>query len=158
MIPFFVGYALIVWFGVCRHRRRFAGWVWLVAGVAGLIAVNWLYYELSVWTHGSIYLPVLQTLMYPYTAAVAAVGIFVVCLPRTAGTNCHECGYDLVNLDEVDRCPECGTPIPGRRTYRPSGLPRESLRDSDVDQPPTTRQTSPNASTPAGNPAISAHR
>lgn len=161
MIPFFVGYALIVWFGICRYRRTFRGWVWLVAGVTLLLFINWLHYNLNDWTGGQIYFAVLQAILYPYTAGVLAVGLFIVCLPRRFDQGCHRCGYDLDSLDNPERCPECGTPTrnhPETTTYRPSGLPRESLRGTDIRHPNTTRHARPNTSTPAGSPTINAHR
>jgi hypothetical protein len=134
VVPLFVGYALIVWFVAARHRRRFAGFVAVALGLAGLLGLNFLHGRLNDWTNGTIYLPVLRSIMYPYTALVVMVGGFIVCLPRESITGCRRCGYSLHGLDrrfEGVVCPECGTVQHLATPYRRSGMDRDDLGLSD---------------------------
>lgn len=117
MIPFFVCYALLVWFPIVRWRRRWQAFVVLAAGIAGLLLISWFHWKLGIWTHGHIRIEMLQALMYPYTALVAMVGLFIACLPRPEPRGrrdglCHACGYNLAGLSLAPGapCPECGTP------------------------------------------------
>lgn len=135
MIPFFVGYALLVWYFVAKHRREWLGIGWVAVGVAGLLGLNYLHYKIGRWSAAQsqdgqgIMLPVLQTIMYPYTALVGLVGLFIVAMPKTYRAGCVRCGYDLSGLEEPN-CPECGEmrePV-----YRRSGTDRPSLRGSDL--------------------------
>lgn len=135
MIPLFVGYALIVWYAAARHRRRLGGFVAVGLGLCGLIALNVLHGLLNVWTNGEIHLPVLRSIMYPYTAFVFAVGGFIACLPRSSATGCVHCGYPLSGLEGESGaviCPECGRRNEAGRSYRRSGADRDDLRRSDV--------------------------
>lgn len=120
----FAIYAVLVWYLAARWRRRLAGFASVAAGLAVLVATAWLHIRLSVWTHGRIYLPVLQALLYPYIVLVGVVGVYVTCLPRAARPmHCSSCDYDLAGLGaSLPRCPECGlvhTPVTrGRRATR----------------------------------------
>lgn len=144
MIPFFVGYALLVWYFAAKHRREWLGLGWVAIGVAGLVGLNVLHYKLGKWTAArdpdgqGIQLPVLQSIMYPYTGLVAMVGLFIVAMPRTYRAGCFRCGYDLTGL-HADRCPECGEPR--ERVYRRSGTDRGDLRRSD--RPPVPGMLDP---------------
>ena len=115
----FVIYAMLVWWGAVRWRRRPAGFACVAIGLVGLIGVAKLHMMLNTWTNGAIYLPAMQVLLYPYIALVVGAGLFIVCLPRTGpvqahGRSCGHCGYELFGLladgDESEsvRCPECG--------------------------------------------------
>lgn len=135
MIPLFVGYAMIVWLLAARHRRRTGGFAAVAAGVFGLLALNALHTKLNDWTDGDIYLPVLRSITYPYTALVGAVGAFIACLPRRHEVGCRWCGYSLTGLMESDGeciCPECGRRQWTGATYRRSGADRGDLRGSDL--------------------------
>lgn len=146
MIPIFVGYALIVWYAAARHRRRLGGFVAVGLGLLGLIALNVLHGLLNVWTNGEIHLPVLRSIMYPYTAFVFAVGGFIACLPRSSSTGCSRCGYPLAGLEGesgVVTCPECGNRHAAGRSYRRSGADRDDLRISDIRGVPGGALSSP---------------
>lgn len=111
----FVLYAVTVWLGAARWRRRPGGFVCVFLGFVVLLGVALLHVQLSRWTEGKIYLPVLQSLLYPYIALVTGVGLFIAMLPTRAQCVEHEngcawCGYDLRGLDaeRTLRCPECG--------------------------------------------------
>src|SRR3954471_20492259 len=111
----FVVYAVLIWAAAARWRRQWESFAWIAAGLAGLLLVAWFHNKLSEWTDGRIFLPVLRSLLYPYTALVVAVGLFIACLP--AGLHhraclCPRCDYALRGLeDEASSCPECGTPF-----------------------------------------------
>ena len=135
MIPFFVGYAVVVWYFAAKHRRAWGGALAVFLGVLGLLLLNYLHWKASVWVAvrsdpdaEGVMLPVLQSLMYPYTALVASVGTFIVCLPRRHSVGCPMCGYDLEGL-RAHICPECGHTL--EPVYRKSGSGRASLRASD---------------------------
>ncbi len=103
-------YAVIVWFAAARYRRQWGSFASVAAGLAGLILIALLHIQLSRWTNGRIFLPVLQAMLYPYIGLVALVGLYLSCLPRAmAATACRACEYDLTGL-AADRvvCPECG--------------------------------------------------
>jgi hypothetical protein len=109
----FVVYAVVIWYAAARFRRQWESFAWVAGGLAGLLLVAWLHTKLSDWTDGRIFLPVLRSLLYPYTALVVAVGLFIACLPvGRVKVDCPTCDYDLRGLeDEVNSCPECGTPF-----------------------------------------------
>lgn len=112
----FVIYALAIWWGAVRWRRRPAGFAVVVIGLIGLLLVAKLHLMLNEWTAGGIYLPVLQVLLYPYTGLVVLTGLFLASLPRVGpvaaqGVTCGSCHYDLTGLENAEgelRCPECG--------------------------------------------------
>lgn len=108
----FVVYAVAVWLAAARWRRRWAAFAWVGAGCAGLCLVAWIHTLANEYTGGRLYLPVLRSLLYPYTALVGGVGLFIALLPgRRAGCpRCPVCDYDLAGLlQERMVCPECGT-------------------------------------------------
>jgi hypothetical protein len=107
----FVVYAVAVWYAAARWRRRWESFAWIAAGFAGLVFVAYAHWRLNIWTHGNIYLPVLRVLLYPYTALVVGIGLFIAVLPRRVipWAHCPGCLYDLRGLDApVESCPECG--------------------------------------------------
>lgn len=107
----FIAYAALIWYGALRWRRNWRGVLAVALGVLGVVFTGYLHFMLNEWTHGRIYLRVLQVLLYPYGVLLAAVGFFIAALPRRyAGTQCRSCGYDLRGLETDERvCPECGT-------------------------------------------------
>jgi len=107
----FVVYALAIWYGALRWRRRWPGFVTVFLGMLGLLLLvdfhTWLNYQLG----DRLNLAVVRGLLYPYTGLVAAVGLFIAVLPRAAPPgHCQRCCYDLSGLDleEAPSCPECG--------------------------------------------------
>src|SRR4051812_41938358 len=110
----FAVYAVLVWAAAAKWRRQWESFAWVGAAFGGLALVAYFHYLLSMWTHGQIYLPILRSLLYPYTALVVLVGVFIACLPvhGRGRLECPRCCYDLHGLeDEVNSCPECGEPF-----------------------------------------------
>jgi len=106
----FIIYALAVWFAAGKWRRQWLGLLSVVAGIVGILLVGYFHIRLNDWTGGGIYLPVLQSILYPYGGLVAFVGFFIICLPRAIpASDCLRCGYDLSGQDTSPVvCPECG--------------------------------------------------
>jgi hypothetical protein len=143
---FFVGYAMAVWIIAARFRRQIPGFAAILVGTGGLLALNFLHSHIQEITQGEIYLPVLRSIMYPYTALVAGVGIYIFCLPQRSLFGCETCGYDLHGLSKPGhacRCPECGTISTPTSISRRSGTDRTSLTTSDKPAPPSPLNTTP---------------
>lgn len=136
---FFVGYTVLVWAFAVRYRRTMAALIPLGGGIAGLMLINVAHYHLSIATDGAIDLPMVQTLMYPYTLLVALGGGYLALLPRRHGRGCVHCGYDLAGLSVgpagESQCPECGTVQPARNRYRPSGTDPDDASQPNPDGP-----------------------
>ena len=136
MIPFFVGYALLVWIPAARYRRHWISMVVVLTGLLGLLGISAAHYELRHLSP-SWYIQGMQVLLYPYTALVTAIGLFIALLPRRFDGGCPRCGYPVDGLPEpVDRCPECGcraTPVAPAPRHRPSGAARTDLSLSDFE-------------------------
>lgn len=134
MIPFFVGYALFVWYLAARYRRTVLAYACALAGVALLLVLTWGHWVIGQF-NPELMIQNMQILLYPYTVAVGAVGFFIASLPRTHPPGCcGRCGYNLAGLVQpIFACPECGGPIDAPRVaYRPSGRERSDLRATDV--------------------------
>jgi hypothetical protein len=111
MIPFFVGYAMLVWIPVARYRREWQAFLIVLLGFLGLVGISIAHYQLGRLTP-SWYIQGMQALLYPYTIMVGAVGLFIALLPRTFEGCCPGCGYSLIGLPiSKRRCPECGTDL-----------------------------------------------
>ena len=109
----FAIYAVLVWYAAARWRRRWQSFAWVAAGLLGLVVVAWLHLELNRWSGGRLRVQVFQSLLYPFTLFVGAIGLYIACLPRAvrSALHCRACEYELSGLDEpVEMCPECGTP------------------------------------------------
>ncbi|MCA9297458.1 MAG: hypothetical protein KDA28_00245, partial [Phycisphaerales bacterium] len=114
---FFSLYAVAVWAGAMHWRRSLLGLGWVLLGLIGLLVLGWFHIKLSEWTNHTIFLPILQAMLYPYSALVTLGGLALCAFPRRPVVDgwCPSCGYDLVGLT-MARCPECG----GRVTLRRS--------------------------------------
>ncbi|MBL8760656.1 MAG: hypothetical protein JNL50_05070 [Phycisphaerae bacterium] len=106
----FVVYAAIFWWLSVKHRRTWTGFAWAIAGFLGLCLLGYIHYRMDIWTNHRIFLPVLQTILYPYAGLVLIVSLFLASLPpKFRGIACRQCGYDLTGLEVArPRCPECG--------------------------------------------------
>lgn len=106
----FVIYAALFWWLSVKHRRTWTGFAWAFGGFLGLCLLGYIHYRMDIWTNHRIYLPVLQTILYPYAALVLIVSLFLASLPpKFRGIACRQCGYDLTGLEVArPRCPECG--------------------------------------------------
>ncbi len=131
MIPFFLGYALLVWWPCVVYRRRWQGYLAVVLGTLVLVCLIRLHAQAGVWTGGRIFVPVFQSLLIPYTFLIASVGLYINLLPRThARGYCGRCGYDLTGLDpDKHTCPECG------RAFEYAPPPRTDLADTPAAPP-----------------------
>ncbi|MCW5757443.1 MAG: hypothetical protein KIT54_09425 [Phycisphaeraceae bacterium] len=103
-------YAVAVWYGAIRWRRRWLGLLWVLGGILGVLIMIHFHVLLEAWTPYTIYLPVLQTLLWSYVLLVGSIGLFVVCIPHGRGLwCCQACGYDLTGVPGFSCvCPECG--------------------------------------------------
>ncbi len=125
---------MLVWVFAARHRREVTGFTVVLLGLLGLVGLNWLHSMLNEWSGGSIHLPVLRAIMYPYTALVVAVGLFIAALPRRSLTGCYRCAYELDGLEIIGGaavCPECGERNQMPSAYRRSGVDRDDPGASD---------------------------
>lgn len=103
-------YAVILWYAIAKHRRTRRGFVIVAGGFLFLVLFAYVHWLLSKWTHGAVFLPTLQAILYPYTMLVGVVGLYICCVRRRHIIgHCTACHYDLTGLDGVDvTCPECG--------------------------------------------------
>lgn len=127
-VVLFSVYAVIVWYAAARYRRTWIALAAVAAGVAGLILVALFHIQLARWSHGRIFLPTLQLMLYPYILLVAAIGLYLSLLPRIIPvTACRTCEYDLRGLAAVV-CPECGRrPLPDQAAAIATGSPPPAI-------------------------------
>jgi hypothetical protein len=106
----FIAYAVLVFWAVGKHRRKWKGLLYIALGVAGIVAISMLHWQLSIWTNGFVALPLLQAMMYPFAALVLVTSGYIFVLPRRDLPHlCRRCGYDLTGQEESPAtCPECG--------------------------------------------------
>ncbi len=145
------------WYFAARHRRTWRGAVSVALSLLGLMLIAWLHIKLNHWTRGTVSLPLMQMLLYPYAIMVVAVGAFLVTLPRRTFMpgHCVMCAYDLQGLEVMPgqswlKCPECGEDHCPRSLRRASEVEHErelSLARS------ATRPQRP-APAPAAQPSI----
>lgn len=108
MIPFFVGYALLVWIPAAMHRRRGLGFLIVLTGALGLVGISLAHFQLRH-MNPSWFIEGMQVMLYPYSVVVTVVGLYIALLPRTFEGCCPSCAYSLVGLPVSRRlCPECG--------------------------------------------------
>lgn len=139
-------YALIVWYLALRYRRRWQGFLAVILGVLAIRMLAGLFEVHDASSHaggGARGSHQILTLLWAEMGIVAAVGLYVACLPRgRRELDCFGCGYDLTGLDPQGLdCPECGrrwtgkgsgladdpppevfTPIPTRRVKKRAGM------------------------------------
>lgn len=111
-VVLFVVYASAVWILAFRGRRRLDGLLAVVLGMLGLVLLARLHIALDRWSDHTIFLPVLQALLFPYMGLVGAMGLYLWATPRqpSPALPCRHCSYDLAGLDQMGLvCPECGT-------------------------------------------------
>jgi len=132
----FVAYALIVWYGACRWRRSWQGFLCVVVGELGILLFIKLHTMANAWTSYDMHLPVLQFLLWGYLALIGSVGLFIACVPRRpAPWCCQKCDYDLAGVPGfTDHCPECGTAF-DRATAEAAERRARSLADSPTRTP-----------------------
>ncbi len=111
MIPFFVGYAVLMCLAAFRGRRRLNGLLTVVVGTLGLLllAAGYLFVADRMKLEGAR--AIAGIIYYPYILAVVAISTWFVLLPRVSKNEgkCRKCGYDISSLSgRTDRCPECG--------------------------------------------------
>ena len=107
-------YAALTWYFAMRWRREWPSF--LAVGLSGLLLALAIR-MIGAWREhipdealGGL------VLLYPYSALVVGVGLYICCMPRrVTETQCRRCRYDLAGLDPINlRCPECGTLWKGR--------------------------------------------
>ena len=106
----FLAFAAIVWAGLYIHRRTWWAVVWWLSAIAVLVTVGMLHNWLDAYYHGTIYLPIMRAILYPYAVLVVVFGCILGCMPKHyEGRPCHKCKYDVTGLAEDGRfsCPEC---------------------------------------------------
>lgn len=111
MIPFFVGYAVVMCTLSYRGRRRWSGLVALFIGSLILVALGVLHAILSRTGNIPSAIVVVGIIYYPYILMVVLISVWFVLLPRERKIRgrCGRCGYDIQSLSgRTDRCPECG--------------------------------------------------
>jgi len=131
MIPFFLGYALLIWIPTARFRRQSLGFAIVFAGALGLAAISLAHYQLRHLSP-SWYIEGMQILLYPYSALVTVVALYIAVLPRTFEGCCPSCDYSLIGLPISRRhCPECGEDL------RPDACPscKHDLTNTPSSQP-----------------------
>ncbi|PHQ82702.1 MAG: hypothetical protein COB69_01095 [Phycisphaera sp.] len=138
----FVVYAMLVWYGSLRGRRRLSGYAVLIGGVLFLLLVNRLHLEVAKMYNFVEYVAVLRVLLYPYIALVGGIGFFLVRLPidlPRGELHCKVCRYDLSDLkDEVfggGPCPECGATIEEAKSRAGRRLARKRLQKRNREEP-----------------------
>lgn len=90
------------------------GFLWVGAGLLGVALTGYFHYWLNIITQGVIALPVLQSLLWPYAALVAGVGLYIALLPRIPDP-CVACGHDLNATGfKPSVCPNCHHARPRR--------------------------------------------
>lgn len=121
-----------------RWRRRWLGLLWVLGGILGVLIMIHFHVLLEAWTPYTIYLPVLQTLLWSYVLLVGSIGLFVVCIPHGRGLWCCR---PVVMTSRV--CPDLAVCVPSvarNLPLRPPGQPKSALcRSCNSPSHPATR-------------------
>lgn len=136
-------YAVLVWYLALRFRRRWQGFVAVAVGVLAIWMVVGVIRAGDDRFGGPSSTHQILTLLWAEMFIVAAIGVYLACLPKPRGEmDCRGCGYNLSGLEPRDlSCPECGrrwtglgsglehdrsarklTPIPTERVRRRRGI------------------------------------
>lgn len=131
-------YGVMVWYMAMRWRRNWRGFLAVFIGVSVLLSIQVVLhgYERTRRPWPLSELGLLFSLLYPYTALVGGVGVYIATLPRAARSHeCKRCRYDMSGLAPDGLvCPECGQAWgPGSesgpaRVPIPTGPPLERTR------------------------------
>jgi hypothetical protein len=133
----FVAYAVAVWFAAFHYRRRLHAVPILFVTVGVLWAVIHLHGRIATLAGIGHLIPVFRSIMWAYTAIVAAGAVFLATLPRVTSLRpCRLCGYELSGVaDEASACPECGaTP---EESATPRGRKQVRRRQARIANTPT---------------------
>ncbi|MCB1281549.1 MAG: DMT family transporter [Salinibacterium sp.] len=130
MIPFFVGYGVLMCVLSYRGRRRLSGLLAVVLGCLGLVTLGLVYLQLTR-HHEDMRsaATVAGVLYYPYMLMLMLIAGWLFAMPRVSKRKgrCGGCGYDLEDLPPgIERCPECGRRFRGG--YQHAGVMAEYQR------------------------------
>ncbi len=111
MIPFFVGYGVLMCLSAFRGRRQTAGVLTVILGTLGLFFIGGAYLVTAKVLKVDGAEAVALIIYLPYIVMVFAISAWFASLPRVNKHEgkCIRCRYDLRGLEGVShRCPECG--------------------------------------------------
>lgn len=121
MVLLFPAYAVLVWYYCVRFRRQAWGFVALAFGLTLVATLATLQRRVrTAFDFEGFIFSNLDFLLWVEFAAIAGVGLFLLCLPtHTAHVPCRKCGYELEGLDDCNpTCPECGLLFAARKPKR----------------------------------------
>ncbi|MDX2146766.1 MAG: hypothetical protein SFZ23_04520 [Planctomycetota bacterium] len=106
----FILYTALIWWLAYKYRRQWQGVATVLGSAAFIVFVSVLHVQVSRWTRGEFYLPVVQFFIYMFGLLVLVGSVFFVCVPRRLGRHCRSCNYNVDGLAEEGKflCPECG--------------------------------------------------
>ncbi len=111
MIPFFVGFGVLMCVLAFRGRRTLLGAVAVLIGATILIALGVAHAVFSRMGNIPGAAVVVGIIYYPYIVLVILISGWFVLLPRERKLKgrCGGCGYDIESLaGRIEHCPECG--------------------------------------------------
>ncbi|MDX2130903.1 MAG: hypothetical protein SFY69_02475 [Planctomycetota bacterium] len=128
-------YAVLVWYGCFKWRRRFLGVASLVAGLGGVLLLGWVDVQVSRWLTSEFPMPGFLLLLAGEGGIMLLVGSYLVALPRErVRVPCRGCRYELDGLEHANpTCPECGLAHAASKPRRV-----RCRRCGDVEVSPTT--------------------
>lgn len=114
MIPFFVGYGVLMCVLAFRGRRSLLGFVTVLIGASVLLALGVVHAVFSRIGNLPSAVVVVGIIYYPYIVLVILISTWFVFLPRDRKLKgrCGKCGYDIESLKgRIEHCPECGNRV-----------------------------------------------